>query len=78
MSEKDEKYTAEDEAVAEVYELVGKVLPSSVITMFKRFTGVTFDVWKMSEKIMGISQRYVERKIDERLKEEKDGEALEG
>ena len=65
MSKKDEKLTAEDKAISEVFELVNKVLPSSVVTMFKRFTGATFDTWRISEKIMGISQRYVERKIEE-------------
>lgn len=60
----DKKPTAEEQAIEEVYGLIDKFLPFSVVTMLKRF-GLKVDSWWMAEKIMGISQRYVERKIKE-------------
>ena len=61
----DKKITAEEDATDTIYEMIDKVLPRSILLTFKRFTGINIDSWGIAEKIMKVSQKYVERKIEE-------------
>jgi hypothetical protein len=70
MSDKKED-TAEDVAIEEVWKMIDKVLPRSILSTFRKFTGIKLDSWDMAERIMGVSQKYVERKIKESKEESK-------